>query len=61
MNLRNLLGAQCRTIRQEMNDEDEEFLLLFDNGVSYIEGGHGSTGFYTVEPRVCVASFLLSL
>ncbi|KAK7501988.1 hypothetical protein BaRGS_00006740 [Batillaria attramentaria] len=49
VNLRNLLGANCRTIREEMNDEDEDFLSLFDNGVSYIEGGRTSSGFYTVE------------
>ncbi|XP_060578939.1 protein flightless-1 homolog isoform X2 [Ruditapes philippinarum] len=49
VNLRNLLGAECRTIREEMNDESDEFLDLFDNGVSYIEGGRTSSGFYTVE------------
>lgn len=49
VNLRNLLGADCRTIRQEMNDEDDEFLALFESGVSYIEGGRTSSGFYTVE------------
>ncbi|XP_035825487.1 protein flightless-1 homolog isoform X3 [Aplysia californica] len=49
VNLRNLLGADCRTIRQEMNDEDDEFLALFETGVSYIEGGRTSSGFYTVE------------
>ena len=52
VNLRNLLGANCRTIREEMNDEDEEFLSLFDNGVSYIEGGRTASGFYTVEDHV---------
>lgn len=35
-----------------MNDEDEEFLSLFDNGVSYIEGGRTASGFYTVEDHV---------
>ncbi|XP_076458808.1 protein flightless-1 homolog isoform X1 [Babylonia areolata] len=49
VNLRNLLGAHCRSIRQDMNDEDEEFLNLFDNGVSYIEGGRTASGFFTVE------------
>ena len=52
VNLRNLLGANCRTIREEMNDEDDEFLSLFDNGVSYIEGGRTASGFYTVEDHV---------
>ncbi|XP_078096507.1 protein flightless-1 homolog [Mustelus asterias] len=47
VNLRNFLGAQCRTIREEMGDESEEFSLVFDN-ISYIEGGTAS-GFYTVE------------
>ncbi|XP_064595508.1 protein flightless-1 homolog isoform X2 [Liolophura sinensis] len=52
VNLRNLLGAESRTSRQEMNDEDDEFLDLFDNEVSYIEGGRTSSGFYTVEDTV---------
>ncbi|XP_048465259.1 protein flightless-1 homolog isoform X1 [Rhincodon typus] len=47
VNLRNFLGAQCRTIREEMGDESEEFILVFDN-IAYIEGGTAS-GFYTVE------------
>ncbi|XP_022317949.2 protein flightless-1 homolog isoform X3 [Crassostrea virginica] len=49
VNLRNLLGAECRTIREEMNDESDEFLDLFENGISYIEGGRTASGFYTVE------------
>lgn len=28
MNLRNYLGAECRTIREEMGDESEEFLQV---------------------------------
>uniref|UniRef100_UPI003AAD4729 protein flightless-1 homolog isoform X4 n=1 Tax=Centroberyx gerrardi TaxID=166262 RepID=UPI003AAD4729 len=48
VNLRNLLGAECRTIREEMGDESEEFSAVFDNEISYIEGGTAS-GFYTVE------------
>ncbi|KAL4240866.1 hypothetical protein ACF0H5_001651 [Mactra antiquata] len=52
VNLRNLLGAECRTIREEMNDESDEFLDLFENGVSYIEGGRTSSGFYTVEELI---------
>lgn len=49
VNLRNLLGAECRTIREEMGDESDEFLDLFENGISYIEGGRTLSGFYTVE------------
>ena len=52
VNLRNLLGAECRTIREEMNDESDEFLELFENGVSYIEGGRTTSGFYSVEETV---------
>lgn len=83
VNLRNFLGAECRTIREEMGDESEEFsavcgkcglgrahsaarlhthdvrleslkdfvfagLQVFNNEISYIEGGTAS-GFYTVE------------
>ncbi|XP_034449276.1 protein flightless-1 homolog [Hippoglossus hippoglossus] len=48
VNLRNFLGAECRTIREEMGDESEEFSAVFNNEISYIEGGT-SSGFYTVE------------
>ncbi|VEN43871.1 unnamed protein product [Callosobruchus maculatus] len=49
VNLRNYLGAQCRTIREEQGDESEEFLALFETPITYIEGGRTSSGFYTVE------------
>uniref|UniRef100_A0A8D1KQ51 FLII actin remodeling protein n=1 Tax=Sus scrofa TaxID=9823 RepID=A0A8D1KQ51_PIG len=48
VNLRNYLGAECRTVREEMGDESEEFLQVFDSDISYVEGGTAS-GFYTVE------------
>ncbi|XP_044159287.1 protein flightless-1 homolog [Bufo gargarizans] len=48
VNLRNYLGAECRSIREEMGDESEEFSQVFGNEISYIEGGSAS-GFYTVE------------
>ncbi|CAI4229081.1 unnamed protein product [Auanema sp. JU1783] len=47
--LRNHLSASCRTIREEMNDESEEFLDLFGEEITYIEGERTSTGFYTTE------------
>ena len=31
VNLRNYLGANCRTIREEQTDESEEFIKLFGN------------------------------
>ncbi|CAH1794524.1 unnamed protein product [Owenia fusiformis] len=49
VNLRNMLGANGRTIREEQNDESDEFMDLFDNDIAYIEGGRTSSGFYTVE------------
>ncbi|XP_035789195.1 protein flightless-1-like isoform X2 [Anopheles albimanus] len=49
VNLRNYLGARCRTIREEQGDESDEFLALFDADVVYIEGGRTQTGFYTIE------------
>ena len=52
VNLRNLLGAECRTIREEMNDEADDFFDLFENGISYIEGGRTASGFYQVEEFV---------
>uniref|UniRef100_A0A8D2LX33 Protein flightless-1 homolog n=1 Tax=Varanus komodoensis TaxID=61221 RepID=A0A8D2LX33_VARKO len=48
VNLRNYLGAECRTIREEMGDESDEFSQVFDHEIAYIEGGT-SSGFYTVE------------
>lgn len=52
VNLRNYLGARCRTIREEQADESDEFLALFDNDIVYIEGGRTSTGFFTIEDSV---------
>lgn len=49
VNLRNFLGAQCRTIREEQNDESEEFLQLFPAGIEYMEGGRTASGFFSVE------------
>ncbi|CAH0380666.1 unnamed protein product [Bemisia tabaci] len=49
VNLRNYLGAECRTVREEQGDESEEFLSLFDTNIVYIEGGRTASGFYTVE------------
>ena len=52
VNLRNFLGAECRTAREEQGDESEDFLSLFPNDIVYIEGGRTSSGFYTVEDTV---------
>lgn len=52
VNLRNYLGARCRTIREEQADESDEFLALFDNEIVYIEGGRTSCGFFTIEETV---------
>ncbi|OQV19254.1 Protein flightless-1 [Hypsibius exemplaris] len=49
VNLRNYLGAECRTERQEQNEEEENFISLFPHGLIYIEGGRTASGFYTVE------------
>ncbi len=49
VNLRNLLGAQCRTLREEQNDESPEFLALFDAPLVILEGGRTSSGFFTVD------------
>lgn len=53
VNLRNFLGAECRTTREEQGDESDEFLALFSSEIAYIEGGRTSSGFYTVEDMVC--------
>lgn len=54
VNLRNFLGAECRTAREEQGDESEDFLTLFPREIVYIEGGRTSSGFYTVEDVVSV-------
>lgn len=52
VNLRNYLGAQGRTHREEQADESDEFLGLFDHDITYIEGGRTASGFFTVEEMV---------
>ncbi|XP_067011007.2 protein flightless-1 isoform X2 [Anabrus simplex] len=54
VNLRNYLGAQCRTVREEQADESDEFLALFDTDIAYIEGGRTASGFFTVEDTIYV-------
>ena len=54
VNLRNLLGATCRTQREEQNEESAAFVALFGGRGSagslvYIEGARTTSGFYTVE------------
>lgn len=49
VNLRNFLGAQCRTIREEQADESPEFIAMFDGDLVYLEGGRTASGFYTVD------------
>lgn len=43
-----------RTEREEMNDESDDFLELFGEEITYIEGARTSSGFYTVEKPVHV-------
>ncbi len=35
-----------------MNDESDEFLDIFDNEITYIEGGRTASGFFTTEEFV---------
>lgn len=59
VNLRNFLGARCRTIREEQGDESDEFLALFDNEIVYIEGGRTTCGFFTIEESVFASRLYL--
>ncbi|KAL3309609.1 hypothetical protein Ciccas_011843, partial [Cichlidogyrus casuarinus] len=54
VNLRNLLGAECRTIREEQDEESGEFLTLFDAPLMVVEGSRGETGFLHVEEKEVV-------
>ncbi|KAK2714542.1 protein flightless-1-like isoform X2 [Artemia franciscana] len=49
VNLRNYLGCNSRTIREEQGDESPEFLMLFEEGLTFIDGGRTASGFYTVD------------
>ncbi|XP_018497358.1 protein flightless-1 [Galendromus occidentalis] len=49
VNLRNFLGARCRTVRNEQGDESDEFLEFFPEGVEYLTGGRTQSGLYSVE------------
>jgi hypothetical protein len=49
VNLRNFLGAHCRSIREEQGEESDSFMELFPDGIIYIEGGRTASGFFTVE------------
>lgn len=55
------MGAECRTIREELGDESEEFLSLFESPLVYIDGGRTASGFYTVEEIVCFHFLLIKL
>ena len=61
VNLRNLLGAECRTIREEQGDESEEFLSCFNEEIVYIEGGRTASGFYTIEDHVSISTSTYAL
>ena len=49
VNLRNKLGASCRTQREEQTDESEEFLALFNGHLRMIDGARTETGFWVVR------------
>lgn len=71
VNLRNHLGASCRsvlfnfsiqnfvfrTVREEMNDESDEFLELFNEEIVYYDGARTQSGFYTIEKPVFVKKY----
>lgn len=53
------MGAESRTIREELGEESEEFLSLFDSPLVYIDGGRTASGFYTVEDIVCCFNIII--
>ncbi|TNN19777.1 Protein flightless-1 isoform 2 [Schistosoma japonicum] len=54
VNLRNLLGAECRTKREAEGDESSDFLALFGGNLIVLDGARGETGFIHVEDDVVV-------
>ncbi len=60
VNLRNMLGASCRTQREEQNDETEEFLVLFNNRLRVIDGARTETGFWVVRDVVRILILLIN-
>ena len=52
VNLRNMLGASCRTQREEQGDESDEFLTLFNHRLNLIDGARTETGFWVVRDVV---------
>lgn len=40
-----------------MNDESDDFLELFGEEITYIEGARTASGFYTVEKTVHVTRY----
>ena len=47
VHLRNMLGSEHRTYREEQGEESEEFEAVFTDQVMYIEGELASLGFKT--------------
>ena len=58
VNLRNMLGASCRTQREEQTDESEEFLALFNNHLRVIDGARTETGFWVVRDIVRIFNLI---
>ncbi|KAM7535541.1 hypothetical protein Aperf_G00000097873 [Anoplocephala perfoliata] len=55
VNLRNYLGIDGQTQREEQGDESPEFLALFPrNKIQVLEGSSGSTGFHIVACKEAV-------
>lgn len=54
VNLRNLLGAEGRTKREEEGNETHEFLALFGGTLIVLDGARGETGFLHVEDDMVI-------
>lgn len=55
VNLRNLLGADGATLREEQGDETPEFKRLFpDSRITVVDGASGITGFHYTENKEVV-------
>ena len=46
-----MTGASCRTVREDQDEESEEFLTVFASTFEILDGGYGESGFHHFEQQ----------